>query len=392
MAAAAEVAAFLQRQREAHTDATEEYTRMEDLYNRKLWHQLTVELAAFVSHPRFEGSDGSELAELYEHFIKHFEGKMNLLSLTKLVVAIARLFPNDRATLFVTSLLTKAEDSPEALTLGRAELAALKLKAGDAPACKELLDDAEKVINQMAGMDVDTHISFYTAQSSYYKQQGPAQAFYKSALLLLSYQSLDKMPPQEAASLSFDLGIAALVATGVYNLGELLQHPVVGVLEQRGDSAWLAELLRVFNAGDLEAYERLIAGHRAQLEAQPALVSHAAFLKEKIALMSLMDLVFAHVGPSADHRVPFELIAERIRLPLDEVELLVMRAMSLKLIRGEIDQVDGLVLVSWVQPRVLSMEQVGGMAELLQKWKGQVQNTLVFLEAEAPEFANDANF
>lgn len=148
--------------------------------------------------------------------------------------------------------------------------------------------------------------------------QGPASQFYKSALLLLSYQPLDKMAPADALTLSFDLGLAALVAKSVYNFGELLHHPVVARLEST-EHAWLAQILRVFNAGDIELYEQLIGAHRAQLEAQPALVAHAAFLKEKVALMSLMELVFGHVGPQADHSLSFELIAQRVRLPVAEV-------------------------------------------------------------------------
>jgi len=390
-AVAGEIASFLQKQREAYADAADEYTRMEELYNRKLWHQLSLAIADFVAQPRLQGTDGSELSELYDHFIKHFEGKMNSLALAKLVIAISRFFPTDRASLFVSSLVDKVGESPESATLCKVELARLKLKAGDATECRTLLDDAEEEVNQRAGMDVEVHVSFYTTLAAYYKAQGPAGEFYKSALLLLSYQPLDKMAQADAITLSFDLGIAALVAKSVYNFGELLQHPVVAMLETT-EHAWLAQLLRVFNAGDIEQYEQLIAAHAKHLESQPALVAHAAFLKEKIALMSLMELVFGHVGPSADHVVSFELIAQRVRLPVEEVELLLMRAMSLKLIRGEIDEVEQIVTVSWVQPRVLTTDQIAGMSELLGKWKEQVGSTLVFLESEAPEFGSDANF
>lgn len=41
---------------------------------------------------------------------------------------------------------------------------------------------------------------------------------------------------------------------------------------------------------------------------------------------------------------------------------------SLKLIRGSLDQVEEKVYISWVQPRVLSREQIGGLAMRLDQW------------------------
>lgn len=81
----------------------------------------------------------------------------------------------------------------------------------------------------------------------------------------------------------------------------------------------------------------------------------------------------------------FQNISEEVRLPADEVEHLVMKALrygsslpggppfltrkfSLKLIRGNVDQVDQRVLVDWVQPRVLSRTQIGALAGRLTEW------------------------
>merc|ERR1712216_750019 len=63
-----------------------------------------------------------------------------------------------------------------------------------------------------------------------------------------------------------------------YNFGELLEHPVISVLQET-QYAWLAHLLRAFNAGDIAQYEVLVAAHHQQLEAQPALLLNTNFLK-----------------------------------------------------------------------------------------------------------------
>lgn len=41
---------------------------------------------------------------------------------------------------------------------------------------------------------------------------------------------------------------------------------------------------------------------------------------------------------------------------------------SLKLIRGSMDQVDQKAHITWVQPRVLSTEQIGQLARRLAAW------------------------
>lgn len=59
------------------------------------------------------------------------------------------------------------------------------------------------------------------------------------------------------------------------------------------------------------------------------------------------------IGPSGDRSITFDAIALAANLPVDQVELLIMRALSLGLIRGLLDQVEGTLRVTWVQPRVL---------------------------------------
>ncbi len=135
------------------------------------------------------------------------------------------------------------------------------------------------------------------------------------------------MASEEALTISFDLGIAALVGEGLYNFGELLEHPVVTTLEAT-DFAWLAHLLRAFSVGDIDQYESLVETHHAQLAEQPALLANTSFLKEKITLMCLTETLFQHLGPAADRAVPFAAIATASKLPVEQVCAL-MRARTI---------------------------------------------------------------
>src|SRR5690554_6361519 len=104
-------------------------------------------------------------------------------------------------------------------------------------------------------------------------------------------------------------------------------------------------------------------------------------LRQKICLMSLTETVFKR---NSDNRsIPFITISSETKLPLEEVEILVMKALSLGLIKGTIDQVDSVVRVHWVQPRVLDRSQIKGMQERLVSWGDNVKKTALTMEAEA---------
>lgn len=61
---------------------------------------------------------------------------------------------------------------------------------------------------------------------------------------------------------------------------------------------------------------------------------------------------------SNNRQLTFAEIAAEARLPIDEVELLVMKGLAQGLVRGSIDQVSQQVTMTWVQPRVLDKPQV----------------------------------
>ena len=51
-----------------------------------------------------------------------------------------------------------------------------------------------------------------------------------------------------------------------------------------------------------------------------------------------------------------------------QVEWILMRALSKGLIKGTMDQVDGTVNITWVQPRVLDIAQLGLLSAQLKGW------------------------
>ena len=62
-----------------------------------------------------------------------------------------------------------------------------------------------------------------------------------------------------------------------------------------------------------------------------------------------------------------------------------MRAMSLGLLKGCIDEVEGSVSVTWVQPRVLDKQQIALLGEQLKVWTEKAKQALVTIEDQAAE-------
>nr|CAI5848897.1 unnamed protein product [Callosobruchus analis] len=177
---------------------------------------------------------------------------------------------------------------------------------------------------------------------------------------------------------AFFLGLAALLGEGVYNLGELLAHPVLQSLKKT-ENAWLIELLYAFNSGDIGKFEAM----KPQWSIIADLAAQELFLRQKISLLCLMEMTFRR--PSHNRQLTFGEIAKETKLPLNEIELLVMKALSQGLVKGAIDQVGGTVNMTWVQPRVLDRSQISSMVDRLNEWCKHVSVMEGMLEEKASE-------
>ena len=155
------------------------------------------------------------------------------------------------------------------------------------------------------------------------------------------------------------------MSDAIYNFGELLLHPILETLAST-PHAWLRDLLFTFNRGDLNAYSVL----EANLSKAPLLNQHKEFLYQKISLSALTEAVFRR--PPHDRAMTFHTISRETNVAPAEIEILIMKALSLGLLRGSIDQVAEIARINWVQPKVLDPGQIDGMRVRLREWDSSV--------------------
>jgi len=290
---------------------------------------------------------------------------------------------------FLNTLVAKIggdEVNQEALLYIRSSVVLLSLSLGEEALeeSKKLLDAVEDSLKAFLIRTLDSSIysNFYLAEARYYKLKGQSSDFYKNAMLFLSYTPIEKIPIDAQRSIAFDLGINALVGEDIYNFGDLLSHPILASLRDTTKD-WLEQILRAFNAGDIELYEKLVHHNMNNIQNEHVLFRALELLKQKISILCLMQLVLDRSG--SDRIFSFEDIGKKTKLHVDSVELLVMRALSLKLIKGYINQVNQTVVISWVQPRVLDLESIAKMRDRLEEWRTKVQATLIFVEQQTGE-------
>ena len=80
-----------------------------------------------------------------------------------------------------------------------------------------------------------------------------------------------------------------------------------------------------------------------------------------------MEMIFQR--EKGERNLSFKLIGDELGFGEDDIEYLVMKSMSLGLVRGTIDQIEKVVRVSWVKPRILDLDRITLMRDKLQQWQ-----------------------
>lgn len=327
----------------------------------------------------------SDKCGLYTNFVKEFEAKLNAVSLVQIVTTAtsAELDASvSDALAFLSPLLgegtagtTVVTDEAEAHVLLLSHVARLSLRASDTPASKKNVEKARELVEASHEMDPVVHSAFYNAAAEYHKVVGTASEFFRNALQFLAYTPPESLPLPVQHQWAFDIGIAALVGDDIYNFGEVLSHTIILSLAGT-EHEWLLLLLKAFNSGNLEQFDAVCKQSAKQMNDQAVLVAHEEFLRQKVTILALMELAFSR---ALENTISFKDVEKACRLPSKEVEYLLMRSMSLGLISGVIDNVDQVISITRVQPRVLDREPVGHMAKRLSAWCANVDKTLEFV-------------
>lgn len=354
------------------------WRQLQDFHARRLWHQLTGVLRELVKH--LKGVHA--LLPLYNEAIAEFENKLNPLSLVEICRPIAASLSEageiKEADEFLEKLGVKVRHNTESFALTKILQGQIYVeRQKDMDKTKVVLNEVEHLLDDIVGIGI-VQKEFYLLQSEYFKILGNHAEYYKASLRYLGVSDLTERSDEENVSLASHLALAAILGKNVFNFGELLAHPILKYLSQAPEQ-WLIELLQAFNAGHVAKFTAL----KQHWGKQPDLLANEPILYEKISLLSLMEMTFTR---SATHRqITFQEIADQTNLSHDKIELLVMKALSRGLIKGQIDQVGETIHIHWVQPRVLDCLQLQTLQGKIDKWLEAIASVEGLIETNAKE-------
>ena len=270
-------------------------------------------------------------------------------------------------------------ESEEAHTYATTELAGVYLRLDEEQKARERLDTAQATLDKFDFVETVVHASFYRVNAEYYQARSDFTDYYRNSLLYLACVDASELSSKERQQRAYNLALAALVSDQIYNFGELLLHPILDALKPPHTQAWLRELLFAFNRGDLATFDKL----SNNLSKNEILNSHKIFLYQKISLAALTELVFRR--PPHDRAMTFQTISQETKVRPNEIEHLLMKALSLGLLRGKIDQVAEVARINWVQPKVLERTQIEGMRQRLKEWDSNVNDLGHWIEDQGKD-------
>lgn len=402
-----------------HPDLSSQYNSISDLFSRKLWHQLTMTILEFVSTPtttlRLTPSGGNSYLSLYDRVVLACDKKLNQLTLARISSIVAESLLSDggdyvAARAVLENLLDKKSRLGAAPALyAESRLALLHLARMEqqrtSPDTKTDNDDddqkllasilstlstGEKILSEMDGAaDANAtvvHSAFYESSMTYHKIMGTPEAFYREALLYLNYTPLSNLSAARKYQLATDVCLAAVTGEGVFNFGDIATHAILECLKET-EMRWLFDLMTVFANGDVVKFREITKPggvNETAIAQQGILIQRAELVKEKMTLLALVNMVFER--PSAERTLSFGDVAARTGVEPDKVEWVIMRALSLGLIKGSMDQIDETVTVSWVMPRVLDKMQLTALAGRFADWAVKVSKTKDYMGEQNPVF------
>jgi 26S proteasome regulatory subunit N9 len=356
------------------------------LASLKQVHELTAEIIRFLDAASLIGMSGTEMVGFFDVFVKPMAPKMGALYLVKILGRCVAPVDVDAvtATTLVNQYEAELSKSRDATVLSKVLLGDIQLrKAKNLVETRTIVDTVGELLNDPLyahTVSGSARGAYHLTAAELFMAMGNDLDFYHHVVKFLTYTPLNEIPPETLARTTKQAAVIALIHPEINDFGDLLALPAFS------SSSWTVDFLRAIHFGNFEAFDIAIKTHHASLQSEGALLSKIdTSLRRKLTMISLAELA-GFVVPEKNRRLTFQQISEHCRVPITDVEELVMTTMgSGKLINGVIDEVDSTVLITSVKPRVLDRDRILILKSRIESWASRAESLVGNLKEITPE-------
>ncbi|EKF31471.1 hypothetical protein MOQ_004700 [Trypanosoma cruzi marinkellei] len=373
--------------------------RAKEEFERSLWCEMTDDLLLAVRDPMVLES----AYELHENVLKVTRMDMAPTAYVKLLHYIC-FSPNSTLQKAlellngaVVALSTSSEQGENMANCIRALLLLDSYNDKSSPAgtaaseASRILDKVESFIHSKQMHEVEPVLAALHCQArgKDYEIRQQYTKYYSNAFETVKSAERAEMAIIESdlLSLAYKTALSALLSEEIYNFGKFLNER--HFTERLADSvqhAWILEWLRLCNDGKVEEFEQYAVAHKAEMAASPILSESFSSIAKKVRLMALLHLVF--YTPFNERTFTFDVIARRCAVDEERVEPLLLAALAQGIIMGKIDGLTQEVHITWVEPRVLSLQEVKELAVHVSRWKEKTLGLMQCMKEAAQETHN----
>lgn len=351
------------------------------LASLKHTHELTAEVFRFLDAASAAGMSGTQMVEFFTEFIASQAARMSPMNLVKIIGRCVT--PSDVAAPVALGLLAKYESqisqSRDATIMSKVLSAELHLqKSKNVAEARTVVDSVDTLLRDALyahSVSGSARGSFHLVASEVYLALGNDLEFYRHLVSYLTYTPLVEVSESVLQRTTRQAAVIALVHPEINDFGELLSLPAFA------GPSWTVDFLRAIHLGDFAAFDAAVKSHQTELKSEQELLSKIdTSLRRKLTMIALAELA------NVSRRLSFETIGAQCRVPVTDVEELVMTTMGTgKLIKGVIDEVDSTVVVSWVKPRVLDASRLATLKARIEQWATKAEQLASNLVDLTPE-------
>ena len=345
---------------------------LEGMITAKQWYEFGLEMISVYSMPEL----AHHKKEIFDKLVIRYGAAMDPFHFTSLITSTADdISDADAGIAFVKELRDGKifEKLPQPRDLLNLRIVVFLSAKSEFEEAMSLLHTVEDRVNPETPVVIRS--ALHKTQAVLDKARNDYDSFYTHAFLYLSTSQATKDP-----QLAYDLCAAALFADSVCSFGELAGHPLLESLNGT-ENAWLGDLIRLMDKGTSESIDTYNERFAPLIAKSPVFSKHAAVVQRKMALSVFLELIFER--PFDKRTFTFQTIADACKVATDKVEHLVLRAMATGVIRGTIDEVAQLVVITWCKPKALGITRLSHLKDELDRWIGLVRDQRVALETRA---------